>query len=97
MLIAYVKAHLVNGNTLDLLPVQHETDVKKEVSGLLESWASTGFLIRNKFAYPWHQVQTIEVSVEKVSQQEAAQRMLALKGADRGRLHEEFWQGERQF
>jgi hypothetical protein len=35
--------------------------------------------------------------VERVSQQEAAQRMLALKGADRGRLHEEFWQGERQF
>ncbi len=39
MLIAHVKAHLVTGETVELLPVRHETDVKKEVSGLLEGWA----------------------------------------------------------
>ena len=95
MLIAYLKAHLTSGETLDLLPVQHENDVKKEVSGLLESWASSGFLIRDRFAYPWHQVQRIEVSVEQLSNEDAAQRMLALKGSDRARLHDEFWSGNR--
>ena len=59
MLIAYLTAHLVNGNTFELLPVQHETDVKKEVSALLEGWSSSGFLIWEKFVYPWHQVQLL--------------------------------------
>jgi hypothetical protein len=40
MLIAHLKAHLVTGETVDLLPVRHETDVKKELTGLLEGWAS---------------------------------------------------------
>jgi hypothetical protein len=96
MLIARLKAHLVNGETVELLPVRHETDVKKEVTALLEGWASSGFLIWEKFVYPWHQVQTIEVTVENLSSGEAAQRMLDLHGADRTRLHEEFWQGTRQ-
>jgi hypothetical protein len=96
MLIARVKAHLVTGETVDLLPVRHETDVKKEVTALLEGWASSGFLIWEKFVYPWHQVQTIEVAVENLSSGEVAQRMLDLQGADRARLHEEFWQGKRQ-
>jgi hypothetical protein len=30
MLIAHLKAHLVTGETVELLPVRHETDVKKE-------------------------------------------------------------------
>ena len=96
MLIAHVKAHLVTGETVDLLPVRHETDVKKEVTELLEGWAKSGFLIWEKFVYPWHQVQTIEVAVENLSSGEVAQRMLDLHGADRARLHEEFWQGTRQ-
>jgi hypothetical protein len=96
MLIAHLKAHLVTGETIELLPVRHETDVKKELSGLLEGWASSGFLIREKFVYPWHQVQTIEVTVESLSSEQAAQRMLDLRGADRARLHEEFWKGTRQ-
>ncbi len=33
MLIAHVKAHLVTGETVELLPVRHETDVKKELTG----------------------------------------------------------------
>jgi hypothetical protein len=96
MLIAYLKANLVTGETIELLPVRHETDVKKELSGLLEGWASSGFLIREKFIYPWHQVQTIEVRVESLSSEQAAQRMLDLHGADRARLHEEFWKGTRE-
>jgi hypothetical protein len=96
MLIAHVKAHLVTGETVELLPVRHESDVKKEITGLLEGWASSGFLIWEKFVYPWHQVQMIELAVESLSTEQAAQRMLDLQGADRARLHEEFWRGTRQ-
>ena len=96
MLIAHVKAHLVTGETVELLPVRHESDVKKEITGLLEGWASSGFLIWEKFVYPWHQVQMIELAVESLSSEQAAQRMLDLQGADRARLHEEFWRGTRQ-
>ncbi len=96
MLIAHLQAHLVTGETVELLPVRHETDVKKELTGLLKGWASSGFLIWEKFVYPWHQVQTIEVTVESLSSGEAAQRMLNLHDADRARLHEEFWKGTRQ-
>jgi hypothetical protein len=96
MLIAHLKVRLVSGDTVELLPVRHETDVKKEVDGLLAGWSSSGFLIWEKFVYPWHQVQTVEVTVESLSNAEAAQRMLDLHGADRARLHEEFWKGGRQ-
>ena len=96
MLIARLKARLVTGETVELLPVRHETDVKKEVTALLKDWASSGFLIWEKFVYPWHQVQTIEVAVENVSSGEVAERMLDLHGSDRAGLHEEFWQGTRQ-
>src|SRR6202789_4663651 len=96
MLIAHVKAHLVTGETVDLLPVRHQTDVKKEVTGLLEGWASSGFLIWEKFVYPWHQVQAIEVAVERLSNAEAGQRILGLHRADGPRLPEDFWRGARQ-
>ena len=96
MLIAHLKAHLASSETVELLPVRHETDVKKELTALLEGWASSGFLIWEKFVYPWHQVKTIEVKVENLSHEQAAQRMLDLHGADRARLHEEFWKGSRQ-
>jgi hypothetical protein len=92
MLIARLKARFTSGETVELLPVRHETDVKKEVTALLKDWASSGFLIWEKFVYPWHQLQT----VENVSSGEVAQRMLDLHGSDRARLHEEFWQGTRQ-
>ena len=96
MLIAHLKAHLVSGETVELLPVKHDSDVKKEVSTLLEGWASSGFLIWEKFAYPWHQVKTIEVRVENLPQQQASQSMMNLRDADRARLHDEFWKGSRQ-
>jgi hypothetical protein len=96
MLIARLKAHMVSGETIELLPVRHETDVKKEVSALLEEWVSSGFLIWEKFAYPWHQVRSVEVGVENVSHEVAAQQMQNLHGADRARLHDEFWKGTRQ-
>ena len=96
MLIAHMKAHLVSGDTVELLPVRHETDVKKEVTALLENWASSGFLIWEKFIYPWHQVKTIEVSVENLSAERAAQSLSDLHGSSRARLHDEFWQGNRQ-
>jgi hypothetical protein len=96
MLIARLKARFTSGETVELLPVRHETDVKKEVTALLKDWASSGFLIWEKFVYPWHQLQTIEVAVENVSSGEVAQRMLDLHGSDRALRHEEFWQGTRQ-
>jgi hypothetical protein len=96
MLIAHLKAHLKTGETVELLPVRHETDVKKEVTALLEGWADSGFLIWEKFVYPWHQVDTIEVSIERLTSEQTAQRMLDLHGADRVRRHEDFWQGTRQ-
>ena len=96
MLIARLKAHLVSGDAVDLLPVRHETDVKKEVTDLLNKWASSGFLMREKYVYPWHQVKTVEVVVESVSPGQEAQRMVNLHGSDRAKLNEEFWQGNRQ-
>ena len=96
MLIAHLKANLVTGEAVQLLPVRHETDVKKEVSALLKEWVSSGFLVWEKFAYPWHQVRSVEVGVENISSEAAAQQMLELRGADRARLHDEFWKGTRQ-
>jgi hypothetical protein len=96
MLIARLKAHLISGSVVDLLPVRHETDVKKEVTDLLDKWASSGFLMREKYVYPWHQVKTVEVSVENVSQGQEAQSMVNLHASDRAKLNDEFWQGKRQ-
>jgi hypothetical protein len=96
MLIAHLKAHLVSGDVVDLLPVRHETDVKKEVTDLLDKWASSGYLMREKYIYPWHQVKRVEVAIEKASQEQEAQNMVNLHGSDRAKLNDEFWQGNRQ-
>lgn len=96
MLIAHLKAHLVSGDVVDLLPVRHETDVKKEVTDLLDKWASSGYLMREKYIYPWHQVKRVEVAVENASQGQEAQNMVNLQGSDRAKLNDEFWQGNRQ-
>jgi hypothetical protein len=96
MLIAHLKAHLLSGETVQLLPVRHETDVKKEVTDLLDKWAASGFLMREKFVYPWHQVKTLEVAVENISQADESQRMTNLQGSDRAKLNDEFWNGNRQ-
>jgi len=94
--IAHVKAHLVSGETVDLLPVRHETDVKKEVNELLEGWAKSGFLIWEKLFTRGNQCKRSKSPSESLSNAEAAQRLLDLHGADRARLHEEFWKGSRQ-
>jgi hypothetical protein len=92
VLIANLEALLVTGETIRLLPIRHENDVKSDVTKLLEEWASSGFLLRGNIAYPWHQVRYVLVtSVEELAPHEVHQRMLALEGADRAQLQQGFW------
>ena len=92
VLIAYLQAHLVSGATIDLLPIRHENDVKSDVTKLLEDWASSGFLLRGNIAYPWHQVQHVEVTrVEELPPHVVHQRMLELEGASRAQMQQGFW------
>jgi hypothetical protein len=92
VLIAYLQAHLVSGNAIDLLPIRHENDVKSDVTKLLEDWSKSGFLLRGNIAYPWHQVARIEVTrVEQLTPQEASQQLLHLEGADRAQQEKAFW------
>jgi hypothetical protein len=62
LLIAQLRAHLVNGESFELLPIQHEQDVKSEVESLVQSWSESGFLVHGRFIYPWHQVRHVEVT-----------------------------------
>jgi hypothetical protein len=92
ILIAHLEAHLVSGETIQLLPIRHENDVKSDVSKLLEEWAESGFLLRGNIAYPWHQVkQVIVTKIDEMSPQEAHQRMLELEGASRAQMAKGFW------
>lgn len=92
LLIAHARAHLVSGEAFDLLPIKHEHDVKSEVNALVESWAQSGFLLRGRFIYPWHQVKQIEVTgVEELPLRVARQRLDDLYAADRARMQENFW------
>jgi hypothetical protein len=61
LLVARVKAFLLNGDSIDLLPFKHEEDVRAEVNKFIEDWAKTGFLLKGSFLYPWHQVKMLEV------------------------------------
>lgn len=97
LLIAHAKALLASGESLELLPIKHEDDVKSEVSALMESWAKSGFLIHGRFVYPWHQVRSVEItSVEELPQREAHQRLESLYAADRARVQESFWRTRRK-
>lgn len=92
LLIARLRAHLIDGEGFDLLPIQHERDVKAEVESLMKSWAESGFLIRGRFVYPWHQVKQIEVtSVEEMPARLARQHFEELFAAERVRTQEDFW------
>lgn len=92
LLIAHVRAHLVTGEAFDLLPIKHEQDVKTEVNALIGSWAESGFLLRGRFIYPWHQVKQIEItSVEELPLRLAEQRLDDLYAAERARTQEDFW------
>jgi hypothetical protein len=92
LLIANVRAHLVSGESFDLLPIQHEQDVKSEVESLVESWSQSGFLVHGRFIYPWHQVKHVEVTqVEEMPMELAHQRYPEFYGAKRARAQEDFW------
>ncbi len=92
LLIAQMRAHLVSGETFDLLPIKHENDVKSEVESLIQSWAESGFLVHGRFIYPWHQVKRIEVTqVEEMPLQLAHRRYDELYAAERAHMQEDFW------
>ena len=72
LLIAQVKAYLVSGETVDLLPFKHGEDVRAEVNKFIEDWAKTGFLLQGPFLYPWQQVKAVEVvSVQEMTRFQA--------------------------
>jgi hypothetical protein len=92
LLIAQMRAHLVSGETFELLPIKHENDVKSEVESLTQSWADSGFLVHGRFIYPWHQVKWIEVTqVEEMPLDLAHRRYDELYAAERARIQENFW------
>jgi hypothetical protein len=92
LLIAQMRAHLVSGETFELLPIKHENDVKSEVESLTQSWAESGFLVHGRFIYPWHQVKWVEVTqVEELPLQLADRRYDQLYAAERARMQENFW------
>jgi hypothetical protein len=97
LFIAQVRAHLVGGESFDLLPIKHEQDVKSEVESLVESWSQSGFLVHGRFIYPWHQVKHVEVThVEEMPMELAHQRYPEFYGAERARAQEDFWRTRRK-
>jgi hypothetical protein len=92
LLIAQVRAHLVSGESFDLLPIQHEQDVKSEIESLVQSWSESGFLVHGRFIYPWHQVKHVEVmQVEEMPMELARQRYPEFYGTARDRAQDDFW------
>jgi hypothetical protein len=72
LLVGQVRALLLTGDSIDLLPFKHEEDVRAEINKFIEDWVKTGFLLKDNCLYPWHQVKNIEVvSVKALSQAEA--------------------------
>ncbi len=97
VLIAYLEAHLVSEESIDLLPIRHENDVKSDVTKLLEDWAKSGFLLRGNVAYPWHQVKQVVVTrIEELAPHEVHQRLLELEGASRAQMANGFWKTRAQ-
>jgi hypothetical protein len=92
ILLAYATVHMVDGESFELLPFENTNDVKSELSDLIENWAKSGFLLRGKRIYPWHQVARIEAtSVEELSRSEAAQRLTDWQAIDLYRVQQDFW------
>ncbi len=92
ILIAHATVHLVSKESFDLLPFESGEDVKSKVTDLLESWAKSGFLLRGRHIYPWHQVARIEVvSVEEMSRSESRQKLIDWEINDQYRLQQDFW------
>ena len=92
ILIAHATVHLAGGESFDLLPFQNTEDVKSEVNDLMENWAKSGFLLRGRRIYPWHQVLRVEVtSVDELTRSEAAQRLTDWETNDLYRVQQGFW------
>jgi hypothetical protein len=92
VLIAHATVHLLNGQSFDLLPFVNAEDVKSAVMDLIESWAKSGFLLRGRYIYPWHQIARVEViSVEEVSRSASEQRLIDWEINDQYRLQQGFW------
>jgi len=73
LLIAEVRAHFLDGETVELLPFKNEEDVRAEVNKFIEDWSKTGFLLKENFMYPWHRVKEVEVvSVQAMTHAQAA-------------------------
>src|ERR1700760_1160983 len=73
ILIAEVRAHFHDGETIELLPFKHEEDVRAEVNKFIEDWSKTGFLLKQNLMYPWHRVRVVEVvSVQAMTHAQAA-------------------------
>jgi len=97
ILIAHVTVHLLSGDSFELLPFESAEDVKSKVNDLMESWAKSGFLLRGRYIYPWHQVRRIEVtSVEELSRQESEQQLIDWEINDQFRLQQGFWKTKKQ-
>jgi hypothetical protein len=97
LLIAHLRAHLVSGESFDLLPIKHEQDVKSEVESLIQSWSESGFLLHGRFVYPWHEVKHLEVTqVEEMPTALAHQRYEEFYGIDRSRAQDDFWRTRRK-
>lgn len=92
LLIAHAAAHLVTGESFELLPFTDEHDVKNRVNDLMKEWADSGFLLRGQRIYPWHQVRTVDVlSVEEVPRELARQRLLDWEKANFAQAQQIFW------
>jgi hypothetical protein len=92
ILLAHATVYLVDGESFDLLPFESAEDVKSEFNELMESWAKSGFLLRGKRIYPWHQVARVEVtSVEELPHSEAAQKLTDWEVNDLYRVQQNFW------
>jgi hypothetical protein len=92
VLIAHATVHLVNDESFDLLPFKSDEDVKSKVADLMENWSKSGFLLRGRYIYPWHQVAHVEVTlVEEMSPIESEQQLIDWEINDQYRLQQGFW------
>lgn len=92
VLVAYVTAHLLSGDTFELLPFEDADDVKTKVSDLLADWAKSGFLIRGSDIVPWHQVRR----VEELSRGESALRRKEWEAHEVARWQQSYWRTKRE-
>ncbi len=92
VLIAHVTAYLVDGSSFELYPFLDDNDVKGKVSELAEGWATSGFLLRDAFLVPWHQVKVLETtSVEEIPRPEVQSRLNAWHAEDQRRAVQNLW------